>query len=459
MSTSKSFVLRLWVLSLVASAVSVAAFGGSASADEFSVEDTMTIPTADTTIDDNDRVRWNWDTDPGEYLFFRLSITRNWNANPGFQVESDAFGSQVCADVFEDEFAPECMFTNARFPTIPQAVDDFVSTFNSFLADNELGQRLSASESNGMMTISYLVPRTDGTISVTTEFSGTVGLVDLQIDAATVAGATDLGDGGTTGPIVVAAANHTASQVAGTATDLADYVTTYTCVEDTNPASPVSGSGSATTNIAVAIGDDWSCTFTNAPIPPVFCGGVEVTVDLAKGDVPTEGADVIRGTSGPDIINALGGNDVICSLQGDDTINAGDGFDQVFGGEGADSMLGGRGNDKLVGGGGNDELLGEGGNDRIQGGHGADLLEGGNGLDRLAGGSGNDILRGGKFADELLGGLGRDQLFGDEGDDLLKGGAWIDTMDGGPQVDGCTLTDPSGIIESRVNCETGVFGR
>jgi len=190
----------------------------------------------------------------------------------------------------------------------------------------------------------------------------------------------------------------------------------------------------------------------------IMCNGVEVTVDLSKGDVPTEGSDVIRGTPGPDVINSLGGNDRICSLGGNDTINSGGGFDKVFGGQGADTITGGAGNDKLVGGAGKDRIWGGNGNDRIQGGDGADMLWGENGLDRVAGGNGNDTLRGGKFADELLGGLGRDALFGNEGADVLKGGAWIDTFDGGAGTDGCTLSDPSGNIEIRIRCETGVFG-
>jgi Ca2+-binding RTX toxin-like protein len=66
------------------------------------------------------------------------------------------------------------------------------------------------------------------------------------------------------------------------------------------------------------------------------CGGFDVTVDLSKGDVPTEGDCVIRGTSGPDSINGLGGDDTICSLQGNDMIDGGDGFDKVFAGQGDD---------------------------------------------------------------------------------------------------------------------------
>lgn len=190
----------------------------------------------------------------------------------------------------------------------------------------------------------------------------------------------------------------------------------------------------------------------------LLCNDLEVTVNLALGESPTNGDDVIRGTNGPDTIDGLGGRDTICGLQGDDTIVGGDGFDKIFAGSGKDTIDGGAGNDLLVGGTGNDSIDGGNGNDRIQGGAGADVLDGGNGSDRISGGDGNDILRGGKFDDLLFGNLGRDQLFGDAGNDTLRGGAWKDVMNGGDGAnDGCTLTDPSGLAETRVDCERGVF--
>jgi len=80
-------------------------------------------------------------------------------------------------------------------------------------------------------------------------------------------------------------------------------------------------------------------------VTPATCGGQTVTVDIGAGDLPTEGDDVIVGTSGPDTINALGGNDIVCGLAGDDT---------------------------LLGGLGNDRLIGQGGDDFLDGGPGAD---------------------------------------------------------------------------------------
>ena len=192
----------------------------------------------------------------------------------------------------------------------------------------------------------------------------------------------------------------------------------------------------------------------------VLCNDLEVTVDLSKDQEPTAGDDVIRGTEGDDLIDALGGNDTICALQGNDVVDAGDGADKVFAGAGNDRLDGGSGNDKLVGGLGDDTIIGGNGNDRIQGGSGEDDLSGGNGLDRIAGGNDNDVLRGGGSTDLLFGNLGRDQLFGDAGNDVLRGGAWKDFMDGGAGTDdGCTLTDPGGLTETRINCEAGVFGR
>ncbi len=86
------------------------------------------------------------------------------------------------------------------------------------------------------------------------------------------------------------------------------------------------------------------------PPPGVRCGGREVTVDLAKGESPTAGPDVIEGTTGADIINGLGGDDLICSRGGADVVRGGPGNDQLRGGVGDDDLRGGLGDDELRGG-------------------------------------------------------------------------------------------------------------
>ena len=200
--------------------------------------------------------------------------------------------------------------------------------------------------------------------------------------------------------------------------------------------------------------------FAEEPVAAHLCAGLNVTVDLSRGQRPTNGDDVIRGTAGVDVIDARGGNDTICSLQGDDEIVGGDGNDKIFAGLGNDTVHGGAGNDLLVGGAGGDTLHGETGNDRIQGGDDGDTLHGDGGLDVIRGGNGHDTITGGTHDDRIWGNLGRDSLFGGDGNDVLRGGAWLDSMNGGAgNNDGCTLTDPGGLDEVRSQCETGVFGR
>lgn len=229
--------------------------------------------------------------------------------------------------------------------------------------------------------------------------------------------------------------------------------------------------------VAVFAGEPTTPT-TTPPPSPGMCAGLTVTVEISAGERPTNGNDVILGTSGNDVIDGLGGNDTICGLGGADTINGGDGadrivgasgddrliggggFDQIFGGSGNDRVFGGTGNDLLNGGDGVDTIAGENGNDRIFGGGGNDTLNGGGGSDRIAGGNGNDTLNGGSHDDELLGNLGLDRLNGDRGNDVLRGGYARDTFNGGAgNNDGCTLSDPNGLIETRTGCEGGVFGR
>lgn len=214
------------------------------------------------------------------------------------------------------------------------------------------------------------------------------------------------------------------------------------------------------TEASTAPVDPCSAQDTDIPVSPErLCGGLDVTVNLALGQRPTQGDDVILGTPGDDVIDGLGGRDTICGLQGDDVIEAGDGFDTVLAGVGDDTVIGGAGNDLLVGGPGNDTIRGENGSDRIRGGGGNDTIDAGNGADIVRGGDGNDVIRGGTHDDELYGNVGRDTIFGQGGSDVIRGGAWRDAMDGGAGSDACTLSDPQGIVETRASCESGVFNR
>jgi len=147
-------------------------------------------------------------------------------------------------------------------------------------------------------------------------------------------------------------------------------------------------------------------TTTQPPAPTgPTCAGEAVTVDMTKGEKPTEGDDVIMGTNKRDVISALGGDDLICGRGGDDVIFAGSGRDQVYAGAGndeitggpdADRIRGGNGNDTIRGGEGWDWLFGNGGNDKIFGDNGVDKLRGNNGVDKLNGGGMKDYCAGGQ---------------------------------------------------------------
>lgn len=230
---------------------------------------------------------------------------------------------------------------------------------------------------------------------------------------------------------------------------------------------------------------------------PLRCNGLDVTVDLAAGDIPTTGDDVILGTPGDDTINALEGNDTICANDGQDLVIGGPGDDTIFGGPGADTISGNGGNDQLHGEGGPDSIFGGSGNDTVDGGlgndqalggsSGSDTVLGGTGRDTLTGGSDNDVLvsggdgddavnggggndadvrgdagddtvsgnggqdtvRGGDGNDQVRGGQNDDMVFGDAGDDFLAGNDGEDTCDGG------TTAETNGDTAA-TNCETVV---
>jgi len=189
------------------------------------------------------------------------------------------------------------------------------------------------------------------------------------------------------------------------------------------------------------------------PAETLFCNGLPVTVNLADGDVATNGPDVILGTDGDDVINGLDGPDVICGGGGDDSINAGSGADIVMGGSGNDSINAGPGRDIVLGQSGNDFVSGGRGMDTISGGLGNDDLRGNEGVDLLNGGSGDDELRGGQRGDVLNGNNGNDLLIGGIRPDILDGGNGLDQYNGGASLSDTCVADPAGRTEIATNCE------
>jgi Ca2+-binding RTX toxin-like protein len=184
------------------------------------------------------------------------------------------------------------------------------------------------------------------------------------------------------------------------------------------------------------------------------CDGVAATVDLRRGEVPTDGDDVIVGTVRDDIIYALDGDDVVCALGGSDEVSGGPGDDTIFGGPKADVLSGNAGNDTLFGEGGNDVIFAGSGLDTVEGGLGKDLIGGGGDIDFVSGGPADDVISGGSGNDlvvngddgndVVVGGGGNDIVDGNDGDDVVsgnggkdvvRGGAGDDELRGGPNDD------------------------
>jgi hypothetical protein len=102
--------------------------------------------------------------------------------------------------------------------------------------------------------------RDTGTIKVIKKVvapTGDTGKFNLLVDGT--AKATNVGDGGTTGDVSVTTGSHTVGETAGTATSLADYGQSTSCIDTANPAGPADTDGT----VQVNKGQHWVCTITN----------------------------------------------------------------------------------------------------------------------------------------------------------------------------------------------------
>lgn len=244
------------------------------------------------------------------------------------------------------------------------------------------------------------------------------GRFDLQIDGATVA--SDVGDAGSSGRVVLEPGAHVISEAEGTGADLDFFDITITCVRSdggavhTRSAGTSPGLGSSM-DLVLTGGEDLVCTIQNRLPAPAECDAM-VFDNIILG---TPGKDTLRGTNRPDMIIGYGGDDVIESGAADDCV------------------AGTAGNDRIELGAGHDVSDGGTGNDRLQAGPGDDLVRAGDG---------DDVVDGGDGADDLFGGSGHDTLTGGSDSDRLDGEVGIDTTIGSSGVDAC-------IAETKRNCE------
>jgi hypothetical protein len=155
------------------------------------------------------------------------------------------------------------------------------------------------------------------------------GRFDLQIDGATAGTGDDAACGtGTTGAVEVSIGSHTASETAGTNTDLANYF------------APVFGGDcNASGVVSIAAGDNKTCTITNTRRPKLTVTKIcEPSTDPGKFDLQIDGAtagtgdDAACGTGTTGAVEVSIGSHTAGEAAGTNT-NLGDYFAPVFGGD------------------------------------------------------------------------------------------------------------------------------
>ena len=126
---------------------------------------------------------------------------------------------------------------------------------------------------------------------------GDPGEFDLQINGVTDPDADDVGDGGSTDEESVPTGTNTVGEEAGSGTDLDDYDTEISCVDQDGRGTEVAQSSDAgPLNVTVGSGDDIVCTITNTR----KTGELEVRKDLVP-DSDTGKFDLqIDGVTDPD---------------------------------------------------------------------------------------------------------------------------------------------------------------
>jgi Ca2+-binding RTX toxin-like protein len=177
------------------------------------------------------------------------------------------------------------------------------------------------------------------------------GSFDLLIDGETHA--TDVGDGGTTGRLVLEPGTRTIAVAEGTDADLRYYDTSITCVHadggavHTSAAGPSPGLGHSM-DLVLTGGEDLICTVQNRLPVPAECDAMTFD-NVILGTPGADVRDILIGTTGNDIIVGYGGNDVIVGGPGDDCLSGNDGDDVLSGGPGNDVIDGGSGRNVCTG--------------------------------------------------------------------------------------------------------------
>ena len=177
-------------------------------------------------------------------------------------------------------------------------LSDYTSTISGDCAADGSITLAEGEDKSCTITNSRLPRLTIYKVCVPTSDTGTF---DLKLDGVTKAD--DTACGTNTGAITTTIGGHTVSEAAGTGTDLADYT------------SAISGDCASDGTIALAAGDNKSCTITNSRLPRITIYKVCVpTTDTGTFDLKLDGVtkadDTACGTNTGAIVTTIGGHTV-----------------------------------------------------------------------------------------------------------------------------------------------------
>ena len=157
-------------------------------------------------------------------------------------------------------------------------------TANCLFANGAATVNVAAGDTPTNATCIFHNRREIGTLTVNQVInpSDDPGRFDLEIDGAAAGTGANVGNGGTTGPIVVDSGAHGVGNAALPGTDSGDYTSSVSCVAGTTPVAYSNG------QVTVADGQNVVCTITLAPVTPRIIEDPTLpTVPTTQPTVPT----------------------------------------------------------------------------------------------------------------------------------------------------------------------------
>jgi uncharacterized repeat protein (TIGR01451 family) len=149
------------------------------------------------------------------------------------------------------------------------------------------------------------------------------GLFNLQIDGSTAGTGHNVGDGGTTGAVLVTPGTHNAHETAGTNTQMANYDSSYTCDND------YTGTGTTTDMFSITGDQAVTCVFTNVRhatltvVKQAFPFGTSQSFNFTLERVNSILVDEVQNEEGENsILNLLGNTSLVKEFQLDDNNDA-----------------------------------------------------------------------------------------------------------------------------------------